>query len=206
MRAAEGAIEKVAIVDGRLRAETIGHGEAVGLCGSGVLDALATLHRAGLINDQGRLAASHPDIVAHRGKRAVQLAPEVWLTQDDVRAVQLAKAAIRTAVDLLLDQAGVGEGEIESFIIAGSFGAYIDVASGIAIGLFPDLPRERFLQVGNAAGAGVRRMLASHAARRRAKELADTCQYIELSSRGDFQKIFLHHIGFKKHFVEGSGR
>ena len=206
MRAAEGAIEKVFMTDGRLKVETIGQVAAVGLCGSGVLDTLATMHRAGLINDQGRLAAAHPDIVAYRGKRALQLAPEVLFTQDDVRAVQLAKAAIRTAVDLLLDQAGVGEGEIESVIIAGSFGAYIDLASGIAIGLFPDLPRERYLQVGNAAGAGVRRMLASQMARGRAKELADTCEYIELSSRSDFQKVFLHHIGFKKCMIEGDER
>lgn len=198
MRAAEGAIEKVAILNGRLKAETIGHRKAVGLCGSGVLDTLATLHRAGLLNDQGRLAVGHPDIVMHHGKRAVQLATEVFFTQDDVRAVQLAKAAIRTAVDLLLDQAGLVGGDIESFIIAGSFGAYIDLTSAIDIGLLPDLPRERFAQVGNAAGVGVRHMLASRAARRRAKELADSCHYVELSSRGDFQKLFLQHIGFKK--------
>ncbi|MCX7174615.1 MAG: ASKHA domain-containing protein [Proteobacteria bacterium] len=212
MRAAEGAIEKVAYTGGRLTVETIGHKKAIGLCGSGVLDTLATLHRAGLVNDQGRLAAVHPDIVSQPGKsggkRAVQLAPDVLFTQDDVRAVQLAKAAIRTAVDLLLDEAGAGVGEanIERFIIAGSFGAYIDIESGIRIGLFPDLPRERFLQVGNAAGIGVRRMLASGQARLRARQLADTCRYMELSSRGDFQKIFLHHIGFKKSPIEESGK
>jgi uncharacterized 2Fe-2S/4Fe-4S cluster protein (DUF4445 family) len=198
MRAAEGAIEKVAIAGGRIVVETIGHKKAIGLCGSGVLDTLATLHRAGLISDQGRMAADHPDIVQHRGKRAVQLAPEVLFTQDDVRAVQLAKAAIRTAVDLLLDEAGVAEADIERFIIAGSFGAYIDLESGIAIGLFPDLPRARFAQVGNAAGVGVRRMLASTQARQRARELADTCRYMELSCRSDFQKVFLRHIGFQK--------
>lgn len=207
MRAAEGAIEKVAYTGGRLAVETIGHKKAIGLCGSGVLDTLATLHRAGLISDQGRLAAAHPDIVPQPGggKRAVQLAPDVLFTQDDVRAVQLAKAAIRTAVDLLLDEADVAEAEIERFIIAGSFGAYIDIESGIGIGLFPDLPRERFLQVGNAAGVGVRRVLASGQARQRARQLADACRYMELSSRGDFQKVFLHHIGFKKTPIEESG-
>ena len=76
------------------------------------------------------------------------------------------------------------------------FGAYIDVESGIRIGLFPNLQRERFLQVGNAAGVGIRRMLASTSARARAKALAESCQYMELSSRSDFQKRFLHHIGF----------
>lgn len=195
MRAAQGAIEKVSYGNGRLAVETIGHKKAIGLCGSGVLDALATLRRAGLVNAQGRLAADHPDIVAHHRARAARLAPDVLFTQDDIRAVQLAKAAIRTAVELLVDSAGIGERDIERFVIAGSFGAYIDLASGIDIGLFPPLPRERFHQVGNAAGVGVRRMLASCSARQRARELADACRYMELSSRSDFQKIFLHHIG-----------
>ena len=75
-------------------------------------------------------------------------------------------------------------------------GAYIDVGSGVATGLFPDLPRERFEQVGNAAGVGVRRMLASRAARARAAELARACRYVELSSRSDFQRRFLHQISF----------
>jgi uncharacterized 2Fe-2S/4Fe-4S cluster protein (DUF4445 family) len=202
MRAAEGAIERVKIDHGRLKIETIGHRKAIGLCGSGVLDALATLHRGGLISDTGRLAAKHANIVPQPGKsggkRAVQLAPEVLFTQDDVRAVQLAKAAIRTATELLLDEAGLPEAAIERFIIAGSFGAYIDVDSGVAIGLFPDLPRERFHQVGNAAGVGIRRMLASTSARTRAKVLAEECRYMELSSRSDFQRVFLHHIGFQK--------
>jgi len=207
MRAAEGAIERVRIEDGRLRVETIGHKKAIGLCGSGVLDTMANLHRGGLVSDAGRLASAHPDIVAlgaaakgaaqGGGKRAVQLAPEVLFSQDDVRAVQLAKAAIRTATELLLDEAGLTDQAVERFVIAGSFGAYIDVESGVAIGLFPDLPRERFRQVGNAAGVGIRRMLASTAARTRARELAQACRYIELSSRSDFQKIFLKHIGFQ---------
>ncbi len=210
MRAAEGAIEKVAFADGRIAVETIGHRQAIGLCGSGVLDILATLHRAGLVSDQGRLAAEHPDIVQiagkSGGKRAVQLAPEVLFSQDDVRAVQLAKAAIRTATELLLDEAGLTDQAIERFVIAGSFGAYIDVDSGVAIGLFPDLPRERFRQVGNAAGVGIRRMLASTHARARAKALAESCHYVELSSRSDFQKVFLSHIGFKKPNIEESGQ
>lgn len=204
MRAALGAIEHVSLVDGRLAVETIGGKAAVGLCGSGVLDAVCVLHRAGLINDQGRLAQAHPDIVAQGRKRAARLAADVYFTQDDVRAVQLAKAAIRTATEMLCDEAGVAATDVQRFIIAGSFGAYIDVDSGIATGLFPALPRERFLQVGNAAGVGVRQMLASTAARSRAAELADACRYLELSSRADFQKTFLHHIGFPKQPPQGS--
>ena len=126
----------------------------------------------------------------------MQLAPGVSFTQADMRAVQLAKAAIRTGVQMLLDEAQLAETAIERFVIAGAFGAYIDIESGVATGLFPDLPRARFAQVGNAAGLGVRRMLASATERARADQLARQCQYVELSTRGDFQKTFMKAIGF----------
>ncbi|MBU1362453.1 MAG: DUF4445 domain-containing protein [Gammaproteobacteria bacterium] len=203
MRAAEGAIEKVFIEDGHLRVATIGQRKAIGLCGSGVLDTLAAMHRGGLINDSGRLAPAHPDIAMVNGKKAVKLEGDVHFSQDDVRAVQLAKAAIRTATELLLDEAGLSADDLDQFIIAGAFGAYIDVASAIAIGLLPDLPRQRFSQIGNAAGLGVRQMLASATVRRRADELARSARYVELSSRQDFQKVFLQHIGFKKNHTGG---
>jgi uncharacterized 2Fe-2S/4Fe-4S cluster protein (DUF4445 family) len=124
-------------------------------------------------------------------------APAVRFDQHDVRAVQLAKSAIRTGVQLLLREAGLDETQIERFVIAGAFGAYIDVDSAVAIGLLPELPRERFTQVGNAAGLGVQQMLASTERRARAAALAAECRYVELSSRSDFQKTFLHHIGFR---------
>ncbi len=196
MRAAEGAIERVSLSDGRIVVRTIGEEEAVGLCGSGVLDTLGVLLRAGIINARGRIAAGHPDVGEADGMRYAVLAPGVHFTQGDVRSVQLAKAAIRVGVELLADEAGLREADIDRCIIAGAFGAYIDVASGIATGLFPDLPRERFEQVGNAAGLGVRRMLASRHARARAAELARACRYVELSSRRDFQRRFLHQLSF----------
>ena len=201
MRAATGAIERVSFADGRLRVQTIGRKKPIGLCGSGVLDAVAALYASRLVNDQGRLAPSHPIIVnlgaEASARRAAKLAPGVLFTQGDVRAVQLAKAAIRTAIELLLDEAGVKAESIQRLIIAGSFGAYISVESGVSIGLFPALPLSRFRQVGNAAGVGVQRMLASVNARERARELARACQFIELSSRTDFQKVFMQQIGLK---------
>jgi uncharacterized 2Fe-2S/4Fe-4S cluster protein (DUF4445 family) len=196
MRAADGAIERVAIENGRLAVRTIGGIEPVGLCGSGVLDALSVLRRLGIVNARGRLASGHPDVVESEGKRAALLAPGVHFSQHDVRAVQLAKAAIRAGIDMLLRDRGIQEHDIERCIIAGAFGAYIDIASGIDIGLLPDLPETRFEQVGNAAGLGVRLMLASLKARNRAAEIASACQYVELSTRSEFQKSFLHHIGF----------
>jgi uncharacterized 2Fe-2S/4Fe-4S cluster protein (DUF4445 family) len=197
MRAAEGAIERVFVANGRIAVEAIGKGKPVGLCGSGVIDALAALREADIFDDGGRIARHHPDIVEVEGKRVAQLAPEVYFSQHDVRAVQLAKAAIRTGVELLLRERGLREDDIGRVVIAGAFGAYISLASAIAIGLLPALPPNRFVQVGNAAGLGIRRILTSLKARAEASELAERCRYIELSTRGDFQKSFLANIGFK---------
>jgi uncharacterized 2Fe-2S/4Fe-4S cluster protein (DUF4445 family) len=196
MRAAEGAIERVSLVDGRIHVRTIGAEEPVGLCGSGVLDTLRVLREAHIIDVRGRIAATHPDVGSEGGARYAVLAPGVHFTQHDVRSVQLAKAAIRVGVELLADEVGLGEDAIDRFIIAGAFGAYIDLESGLATGLLPDLPRARFEQVGNAAGLGVRLMLASRRARARAAELGSLARYVELSSRSDFQRRFLHQLGF----------
>lgn len=196
MRAADGAIERVGYTQQGLKIETIGQGKAVGLCGSGVIDALAAFYQAGLINSKGRIGTRHPEIIEINGGRAIQLAQDVYFTQQDVRAVQLAKAAIRTATDLLLEQAGITTQQLQGFVIAGAFGSYIDIASGITIGLFPELSRDKFHQVGNAAGLGIRQMLASNKARARAHALATHCRYLELNTRSDFQKRFLNNIGF----------
>ncbi len=196
MRAADGAIEHVGAADGQITLDVIGGKTAIGLCGSGVLDAVATLYRIGLLRGSGRLGGSHPGVVDRDGERLFMLTPTLGLSQHDVRAVQLAKAAIQTGLELLLGEAGIAEQEIECFIIAGAFGAYINVASGIEIGMFPALPLDRFQQIGNAAGLGARQMLTSRRARARAAELAAACRYLELNTRADFQKVFLRNIAF----------
>ncbi|BDI03373.1 ASKHA domain-containing protein [Sphaerotilus microaerophilus] len=212
MRAAEGAIERVEVVDDALRLQVIGGGVPVGLCGSGVLDALAAFVGAGWIDARGRIVAGrHPSIAEVDGVRAITLAeeteerhrliPAVRFSQHDVRAVQLAKSAIRTGVKLLCAEAGLDESQIHRFVIAGAFGAYIRVESARAIGLLPPLPpapdgTSRFQQVGNAAGLGVQQMLSSRERRARAAQIARQARYVELSTRSDFQKSFLQHIGF----------
>ena len=196
MRAADGAIEGVALIDGKLALEVIGDEEPVGLCGSGVVDALAALRRAGAIDSSGRIVLGHPSIELAQGTRTALLAPGVGFIQDDVRSVQLAKAAIRAGTDILLRLAGIAESHIARVIIAGAFGSYIKVRSGIEIGLFPNIPSERFQQVGNAAGLGVQRVLASKRDRLHASELANRCRYVELSSTPQFQKTFVARIGF----------
>ncbi len=202
MRAAEGAIERVAIDGDALRLQVIGGGRPVGLCGSGVLDALAAFVRAGWVDARGRIAAKHASDAD--GQRAITLAeetpaaPAVRLTQADVRAVQLAKSAIRTGTQLLAATAGTDEAAIDRFVIAGAFGAHLGIAGAVAIGLLPALPPGRFVQVGNAAGLGVQQMLASRPHRVRAAALARGCRYVELSTRGDFQAVFLRNIAFPR--------
>ena len=195
MRAAEGAVERVWFHEGEIHTQVIGGGEPVGLCGSGVLEALATLHQAGIIDRSGRMRPGHPAVHENGNRRTCTLAPNVPFTQEDVRAVQLAKAAIRAGIDLLLCEAGLTEESLERVIIAGAFGAYVDVESAIAIGMLPPLPPERFEQVGNAAGVGVRMALASGAAREHARRLAARCRHMELSTLAGFQKVFLSRIG-----------
>ena len=198
MRAAEGAIERVRMQDGRIEIQVIGgDAEPVGLCGSGVLDALAVSYKAGLLNRHGRIRSGHPAVREDGDHREITLAPGVAFTQNDVRAVQLAKAAIRAGIDCLLAEAGLEERAIERIVIAGAFGAYIDLESAVVIGLLPDLPLARIEQVGNAAGIGVRMALASSALRERARRLATRCRYLELGSLPGFQRIFMRRIGFE---------
>jgi len=196
MRAAEGAIERVGIENGGLVVTTIGGGEAVGICGSGVVDAIAAALRLGLLDKGGRIRDNGQGFVRVDGKPAIALAADVHVLQADVRAVQLAKAAIGAGVDLLLELAGLVASDVDRFVLAGAFGQYLDVASAVAIGLLPPLPLKRYAQVGNAAGAGVARMLASTAERARAAEIAARCRYVELGAQPQFQNRFMNSIGF----------
>lgn len=194
MRAAEGAIEKVRLIDGEIVTQVIGGVRPVGMCGSGVLEAVSALRRAGIINHRGYLHPGRPDVREIAGVREFCFTDEVTITQNDVRAVLLAKAAIRAATDLLLREMGRSEIDLEEIVIAGAFGAYIDIASAIGIGLLPALPRERFTQVGNAAGAGVRKALVSAMMRDEAVRLARRCRHVELNGLPGFQKAFIGRI------------
>ena len=142
----------------------------------------------------------------HGGKLEFVLAGEIQtgalpvvFTQEDVRAVQLAKGAIRTGLDLLLgeasvNKAGVDAKRLDRLIVAGAFGKFIDIDEAISVGLFPSVPRERVVQVGNAAAFGVQRMLVCAGARLRAEQIARQTQYIELATQPDFQSIFMRRI------------
>jgi uncharacterized 2Fe-2S/4Fe-4S cluster protein (DUF4445 family) len=197
MRAAPGAIERLRIVHDRIEYQTIDGVAPVGLCGSGILDALAHLYLNGVVDRSGKLG-DHPRVRRCEGQREFVLVteeergglPAITIGQRDVRELQLAKGAIRTGIQALVDACGRSETEIDQVIIAGAFGSYIDVASAIAIGMLPDLPLQRFRQVGNAAGAGARLALLSRQRRAEAQDIARRVRYIELATVPNFQRIF----------------
>lgn len=206
MRAAPGAIERIRIRGNDVQVHTIGQQAAVGLCGSGILDAVAELLRAGLVDARGVLKGDHPRLSTRNGKPEFILTPaassgngrDVKVGRQDINEIQLAKGAIRAGIEMLLAQAGIGDLAIEAFIVAGAFGTYLDLESAIRIGMFPDLPRDRFRQVGNAAGGGARQLLISAHQRSMADAIAQHVDYVELASHPDFTNVFMTALVFPR--------
>lgn len=210
MRAAEGAVEVVQIADGQLHLGVIGDSTPVGICGSGLVDAVYALHRAGLLDDSGRFVADEvakqvAPSLAHRlvtregGDRVFVLHghtsdPAVYLSQRDVRELQFAKAAIATGWRLLLEEMGLRDSDVQQVLLAGSFGSYLSPQSAIGIGLVPTLPVVRIVSAGNVAGEGAKMVLLSATERSGARALLDEVRYVELSDRTDFQDKFVAEL------------
>jgi uncharacterized 2Fe-2S/4Fe-4S cluster protein (DUF4445 family) len=200
MRAASGAIERLRIVNNKVEYHTIDDKPAIGICGSGILDTVAQLYLAGVLEEGGKMDPKHKrvrrgdkhlEFVLVGNKEKKDVTRDIVITQADVREIQLAKAAIRTGIQALLEANGYEEDKIGRVIIAGAFGTYIDVASAIAIGMLPSLPLERFQQVGNAAGTGARLALISRAKRAAARKIVSRVNYIELADVPGFNKTFI---------------
>jgi len=197
MRASLGAIEHVRLVEDRVEYVTIGGGRPVGLCGSGILDAIAQLRLAGIVDSSGRIG-DHALVRDHNGQREFVVVGEderagreaITVTQQDVRQLQLAKGAIAAGIRVLLEAAGCSGEEIGMVIIGGAFGSYIDIASAITIGMLPDLSPDHFIQVGNTAGLGAKLALVSLAKRKEAASIAREVAYIELAAFPGFAQIF----------------
>lgn len=213
MRAADGAVEKIRIDEGGVRVKTIGDAPAVGICGSGIIDAAAQLVRAGVADKSGRLLTEEkllakgmpqPVVACAReganGREFVLAAREgaedIVINQKDLREVQLAKGAIQAGVQIMLEECGLGLDDLGQVLIAGAFGNHIDVESAVAIGLIPDIDRAKIRFVGNAAGLGASQALLSAEKRRQAEEIAGRIAHIELSTRADFQEKYLKAMRF----------
>jgi uncharacterized 2Fe-2S/4Fe-4S cluster protein (DUF4445 family) len=213
MRAAEGAIEGVTIADDALELQVIGDAEPMGLCGSGLVDCVAELVRAGLLDHSGRfvpdedaaqLAPRLSERLTKIGEervfvlepRGTDPAESIYLSQRDVRELQFAKASIATGWTILLGEYGIEPGDVQQVLLAGSFGAYLSPASAVRIGLVPRLALPRIVSAGNVAGEGAKIVLLSHRERAEAQSIVREVQYVELSGRADFNDQFIDQLAF----------
>jgi len=213
MRAAEGAIEGLKISDDSLELQVIGDVEAVGMCGSGLVDAVAELVQSGLLDHSGRFipdedaATLHPALATRLTKigeervfvlqwRGEDPAGSVFLSQRDVRELQFAKASIATGWQILLNELGVGPDEITQVLLAGSFGAFLSPLSAVRIGLVPKLALPRIVSAGNVAGEGAKIAALSLRERAEAHSILREVEYVELSGRADFNDLFIDQLAF----------
>jgi len=225
MRAATGAIDRVDLEGERLALHTIDDAPPVGLCGTGLIDAVAALLEAGIVSRSGLMrggagaaAVTEPrpsesgavaPALAQRvvgadgetgfilaGADETQTGHPVLLTQRDVREVQLAKGAIAAGIVMMLEEFGARVQDVQEVLLAGAFGNYLRPERALAIGLLPPLPTARVRFVGNAAGAGARMLLASRGLRRVADDLSRGVEHVELSQRPEFQARFAEAMFF----------
>jgi uncharacterized 2Fe-2S/4Fe-4S cluster protein (DUF4445 family) len=208
MRATEGAIEGVVLAGGDVELHVIGGDvEPRGICGSGLIDAVAQLRLAGLLSESGvlmsreeALLAGHPladRLVDRDGVRAFALTHEVLLTQLDVRELQSAKGAIATGIEVAMGALGVTAADLDEVLLAGSFGTYIHPESARVLGLVPPVAVERIRAVGNAASEGAKMALLSFREREIAfEQLPALVEYIELSGAADFNERFIRNLAF----------
>jgi len=197
MRAADGAVEGVKLVEGEVQLTVIGDMEPRGLCGSGLVDAVAELVGAGILDHSGRFVAGSSERLDKIGEETVfHLAEGVYLSQRDVRELQFAKASIATGWQILCRDLGIDPAEISQVLLGGSFGSYLTPASAVKIGLVPNLPVTRIVAAGNVAGEGAKIAALSVTERAAANAVLDEVEYVELSGRADFNDLFIDQLAF----------
>jgi uncharacterized 2Fe-2S/4Fe-4S cluster protein (DUF4445 family) len=202
MRASEGAVELFAVEDHGIRVETIGCADPVGLCGSGLLDLVGELARSGSLDRNGRFSRQAPNPVLEErlafpaGKGVFQVAGPVFLTQKDVRQVQLAKGAVRAGIELLLRAEGLQAGDVDRVLIAGSFGFHLRTQSLVNLGLLPEAFADRVEFVGNTSQSGGRAFLVNARSRRTMAEVAGRVRVLELANDPAFEQTFIAALAF----------
>jgi uncharacterized 2Fe-2S/4Fe-4S cluster protein (DUF4445 family) len=215
MRGAVGAIDRVWLEDGDLRYHVLGETAPQGICGSGLIDAVAAALDAGLIDWTGLIQlerrGAFPEplarrLVARGEERLLVLVPpgesagggEITVSQEDVRQVQLAKGAIASGIRMLQHLLRIDDDALAELMLAGGFGNYLSIRSAVRIGLIPALPAERIRYVGNAAVLGAQLALLSEPERARAERLARAIEHVSLATHPDFQDLFVEAMSFPR--------
>jgi len=186
MSAVEGAVNKIEVTDGHIKWETIGDKQPKGICGSGILDAVAEFLKSGIIEDTGYM---EEDVI---------VCDNVIITPKDIREVQLAKAAIAAGINTLLKKTGITLEEIDALYLAGGFGNYLDKNSAAQIGLIPKELLSKVKPVGNTSLTGCGMALVNNECQQEAVKIAQEAHYIELSCDMDFQSEYVQQMMFGK--------
>lgn len=207
MLSGPGAIRHVSWDRGGLRLDVVGRGEPCGLCGSGLIDLLAVLLETGVVDETGRLLPPEeaPEEMApylgedenENGIFYVTADRRVYFTAQDVRKLQLAKAAVAAGIEVLLETAQLSASEVETLYIAGGFGGGIDPESAAAIGMIPQELQHRIVSLGNSALAGVGQTVLRPELRNKLLEIQKSCQYLELSGNSAFTDAFVEQMLFE---------
>jgi uncharacterized 2Fe-2S/4Fe-4S cluster protein (DUF4445 family) len=213
MRADYGAIDRVKVTAQKIEYHVIGKSKVAGICGSGIIDLIAGLLKLNIIQPNGRLvkreecpgyiSSAIKERIIQDYKFLIASAKEsasgepIYLTQKDIREVQLAKGAVAAGISILLKEAQVKKNDINEIILTGAFGNIVNINSAIKIGIIPDISARKINSIGNAAGQGAEKLLLSEELRDKAEELVKKVCYVELSSNGDFQKTFTDSLFFK---------
>ena len=202
MRGAEGAIDRVWLENGEIQCHVIGEGPARGICGSGLIDAAAAMLQTGAINSRGRIqsAGDLPEL-AHRlaeleGMRIFRLRDGVYLTQQDIRELQLAKGAIAAGIQLMAESMNLALEDIQEVQLAGAFGTVIRPESAARIGLIPPVLVDRIRGIGNAAGSGAKLLALNREELARTDTLVQEIRGLNLASLEDFQDVFVENMLF----------
>ena len=212
MIARAGAIEAVYIENGGIHYRDVGNIKPKGLCGSGLIDLIAVLLHLGVINAEGLIDMPSQDVGDGIRSRVIDCddvrhflvasaeesghGKSIYLTQKDVREVQLASGAIAAGVEMLLREMGIGIEDIDRVYLAGALGNYINPLSSMRVGLFPKTDPRIVTSLGNAASMGAAMVLLSKACWYKINQLSDFLEHIELSSRPEFNDCFIDHLDF----------
>jgi uncharacterized 2Fe-2S/4Fe-4S cluster protein (DUF4445 family) len=193
MRATPGAISAAWLEGGTIGWRTVAGAPPLGICGSGIIDIVASLCRLGVVEKSGRMR-DHPEHVLVEASRS-GTSSDITVTRSDIREIQLVKASIATGISVLLDTLGIGFGELERLYVAGAFGNYLNIENARYIGLLPSLAPDRFVPIGDAALEGAFIALTGGSdARERASAIARGTKHVELAARPDFQARFIVNL------------
>ncbi len=218
MRGTSGAIEKISLRDGQIHLQVIGNTEPKGLCGSAIIDAVAELLRAGIIDESGRMltaeeyAQDHPDSPFLTHLRSLEPfnpaffftsgEDPVYISQKDIRQIQLAKSSIYSGCITLLGEAGLVPEDVVDLYLAGAFGNYIDIDNALYIGLLPAVPKERIHSIGNGAGQGVRMALLDREYLEHCRRLPEKTTHLELAANPRFMEEYIMNMNLRSALMD----